>query len=90
MSATPSDPHRPRAPYMRVRDALAADIASGVYAPGDPIPSESELSQRFRVARETARRAVRELRERGVVYTEWGKGSFVVDPSAKGDGRGDA
>ncbi|MGW6458052.1 GntR family transcriptional regulator [Streptomyces sp. NPDC055078] len=63
---------------MKVRDALAADIASGVYGPGDPIPSESELCERFGVARETARRAVvRVLRDRGLIFTEWGKGSFV-------------
>lgn len=68
----------PHAPYMRVRDALLAEIEAGKYAPGDPIPSEASLCERFGVARETARRAVRELRERGLVVTEWGKGSHVA------------
>ncbi|MGW6455588.1 GntR family transcriptional regulator [Streptomyces sp. NPDC055078] len=88
MSETPSGPYVPRAPYMKVRDALAADIASGVYGPGDPIPSESELCERFGVARETARRAVRVLRDRGLIFTEWGKGSFVAEPS-EGDRQAD-
>ncbi len=77
MPETPTDPHRPRAPYMRVLDALTAAIAAGTYGPGDPIPSESELCREHGVARETARRAVRMLRERGLVETEWGKGSRV-------------
>ncbi|MFE9410944.1 GntR family transcriptional regulator [Streptomyces sp. NPDC006704] len=63
---------------MRVLEALTAEIKAGTYGPGDRIPSEAELCARFKVARETARRAVRVLRERGVVETEWGKGSRVV------------
>ncbi|MFF2507087.1 GntR family transcriptional regulator [Streptomyces sp. NPDC058067] len=74
---------------MRVRDALAADIASGTYAPGSPLPSEAELCERFGVARETARRAVRVLRERGLVRTEWGRGSFVAERAAEGEHQGD-
>ncbi|MEV0040685.1 GntR family transcriptional regulator [Streptomyces sp. NPDC050804] len=62
---------------MRVLDTLVAEIAEGKYAPGDPIPSDADLVKRFKVARETARRAVRVLRERGLVETEWGRGSFV-------------
>ncbi|MGW2860806.1 GntR family transcriptional regulator [Streptomyces sp. NPDC001205] len=72
----------PRAPYMRVLDALTADIRSGKYGPGALIPSEAELCQTHKVARETARRAVRVLRERGLVVTEWGKGTFVA-PAAE-------
>ncbi|MEW1549324.1 GntR family transcriptional regulator [Streptomyces tsukubensis] len=82
MSET-SDRRTPYAPYMRVLDALSEDIREGRIGPGERLPSEAELCERFKVARETARRAVRELRERGVVYTEWGKGTFVR--SAEGD-----
>ena len=71
-------PHAPYAPYMRVLDALSADIKAGVLKPGDRLPSEAELCEKHHVARETVRRAVRVLRERGAVRTEWGKGSFVV------------
>ncbi|MEU3350279.1 GntR family transcriptional regulator [Streptomyces sp. NPDC037389] len=77
MPERPSDPHSPRAPYMRVLDALAAEIEAGKYEPGAKLPSEPELVERFGVARMTARRALRELRERGLVETEWGKGTFV-------------
>ncbi|MFE2034335.1 GntR family transcriptional regulator [Streptomyces scopuliridis] len=60
---------------------MTADIEAGRIKPGERIPSESELCERHGVARETVRRAVRVLRERGVVETEWGKGTFVRDRS---------
>ncbi|MGW4158845.1 GntR family transcriptional regulator [Streptomyces sp. NPDC004788] len=62
---------------MRVLDALLDEIKGK--KPGDPISSEAELCARHKVARETARRAVRVVRERGLVETVWGKGSFVAD-----------
>ncbi|MCH0538398.1 GntR family transcriptional regulator [Streptomyces sp. MUM 203J] len=42
------------------------------------IPSETRLAEQHGVARLTARRATQELRERGLVVTVRGKGSFVV------------
>ncbi|MEV3892032.1 GntR family transcriptional regulator [Streptomyces anulatus] len=87
----PDSPSGPHAPYMTVLDALAAEIKAGKIKPGEKIPSEADLVQRFGVARMTARRAVGVLRERGLVRTEWGKGTFVVatrptsDDERKGD-----
>ncbi|MFB6909157.1 GntR family transcriptional regulator [Streptomyces bacillaris] len=81
----PDSPSASRAPYMTVLDALAAEIKAGKIKPGEKIPSEAELVQRFGVARMTARRAVGVLRERGLVRTEWGKGTFVVGPEPAGE-----
>ncbi|MGW1277560.1 GntR family transcriptional regulator [Streptomyces tsukubensis] len=75
---------------MRVRDALIVAIEDGTYGPGDPIPSEADLCATHGVARMTARRAIRELRSAGLVYTEWGKGSFVVEPDPEGNHQGEA
>ena len=77
MSDRSESPHSPRAPYMGVLDALLQEIKGK--APGEPLPSEAELCERHGVARETVRRAVRILRERGLVETRWGKGSFVAE-----------
>ncbi|MFI7100173.1 GntR family transcriptional regulator [Streptomyces sp. NPDC050161] len=85
MPESPLDPHTPYAPYMRVLEALTAEIKAGTIGPGERVPSEAELCARFKVARETARRAVRVLREQGVVRTEWGRGTFVVDPAERED-----
>ncbi|MFJ2113555.1 GntR family transcriptional regulator [Streptomyces sp. NPDC087850] len=82
MPEQPQNPHAPHAPYMTVLDALAAEIKAGKIRPGEKIPSDAELVQRFGVARMTARRAVGVLRERGLVRTEWGRGTFVVGPES--------
>ncbi|MEV6076320.1 GntR family transcriptional regulator [Streptomyces sp. NPDC052069] len=92
MPEQPQNPHAPHAPYMTVLDALVAEIKAGKYKPGEKIPSDAELVQRFDVARMTARRAVGVLRERGLVRTEWGRGTFVVGPEPAGgdEHQGDA
>ncbi|MFF8728915.1 GntR family transcriptional regulator [Streptomyces sp. NPDC015171] len=77
------NPHAPRAPYMDVLDALTEEIKGK--RPGDPISSEAELCERHGVARETARRAVRILREKGLIETRWGKGSFVAGSVERGE-----
>ncbi|WP_435058883.1 GntR family transcriptional regulator [Streptomyces sp. bgisy060] len=80
MPDQPQSPHVPHAPYMTVLDTLTAEIRAGKYKAGEKIPSDAELVRRFGVARMTARRAVGVLRERGLVRTEWGRGTFVVGP----------
>jgi len=64
--------------YEQIADVIAAQIASGELAPGARVPSESTLTQRFEVSRDTARRAVELLRQRGLVETRSGKGSYVI------------
>ncbi|MCG6499172.1 GntR family transcriptional regulator [Kitasatospora sp. A2-31] len=81
MPESPDAPYKPTAPYMRIVAVLSEEIRTGKYAPGERIPSEHELCARFGVARETARRAVATMRERGLVKTEWGRGSRVVAPT---------
>jgi DNA-binding GntR family transcriptional regulator len=68
--------------YMQLADLVAAKIAAGELVADRPIPAETRLAEEYGVARLTARRAVRELRERGLVYTVQGKGSFVTAPPA--------
>ncbi|WP_434090717.1 GntR family transcriptional regulator [Streptomyces hirsutus] len=43
------------------------------------IPSENHLADEYGVARLTARRAAQEIRERGLIVTARGKGSFVLE-----------
>ena len=51
--------------------------ATGTPALGDRLPGEADMAREYGVAKMTARRAVRELRERGLVRTVIGKGSYV-------------
>ncbi len=68
--------------YIQVADALAADIESGTLQQDDLAPSESDLMKTHGLSRGTARRAIKELRERGLVYTIPARGTFVGPPSA--------
>ncbi|MDQ0787874.1 GntR family transcriptional regulator [Streptomyces sp. B3I8] len=75
---TPLDPMSARPLYVQLADVIAGRIASGQLAPDRPIPSENHLADEYGIARLTARRAAQELRERGLIVTVRGKGSFVV------------
>lgn len=63
--------------YRQIADIIAAQIAAGELLPDRPIPSETRMAEEFGVARLTARRAVRDLVERELVYVVQGKGTFV-------------
>lgn len=76
---TALDPMSARPLYVQLADVIAGKIASGELAPDRPIPSENHLADEYGVARLTARRAAQELRERGLIVTVRGKGSFVVE-----------
>ncbi|KIF74536.1 GntR family transcriptional regulator [Streptomyces sp. 150FB] len=63
--------------YLQIAEDLAQQIRAGVLAPGDKMPSESELMVRYAVSQGTARKAVAELRPMGLIDTHHGRGSFV-------------
>jgi DNA-binding GntR family transcriptional regulator len=63
--------------YEQIADRIAAQIESGELPPGARVPSEATICQTYEVSRDTARRAMELLRERGLVETRAGKGSFV-------------
>ncbi|MGW7477081.1 GntR family transcriptional regulator [Nonomuraea muscovyensis] len=66
---------RPR--WEQVADVIRERIAAGVYRPGSRVPSENDLMQEFGIARMTAHKVMRALREEGTIYTVRGLGSFV-------------
>lgn len=81
----PSD--APRAPrqipmFQQIAEDLVEKIISGELAPKRRIPTESALTSRYGVARETARRGIALLREQGWIYTVPQRGSFVAPPES--------
>ncbi|MEV8396290.1 winged helix-turn-helix domain-containing protein [Streptomyces sp. NPDC057596] len=64
--------------YMRVADAIEEEIRSGRLPVGARLPNERALATEYGVAAMTARRAIRELRERGLVTTLPSKGTYVL------------
>ncbi|MFE0414185.1 GntR family transcriptional regulator [Streptomyces tendae] len=75
--------------YVQLADVIAKKIESGELAPDRPIPSENHLADEYGVARLTARRTAQELRERGLIVTVRGKGSFVVERPPAADDKGE-
>ncbi|MHA6802734.1 winged helix-turn-helix domain-containing protein [Salinifilum ghardaiensis] len=67
--------------YAKVADHIAARIEVGELVSGQRLPGERELAQDYRIALGTARRALVELRERGLVVTLHAKGTFVSKSS---------
>ncbi|SDN17439.1 regulatory protein, gntR family [Streptomyces wuyuanensis] len=65
--------------YVQVADRIAGQIASGRIPAGAMLPGERALMAEYGIALHTARRAVRELRDRGLVITVPAKGTFVVE-----------
>lgn len=67
--------------YVRVADQVEAEIRAGRLPHGARLPNERDMGAQYGVAPGTARRAVQELRDRGLVVTLPNKGSFVIAPS---------
>jgi GntR family transcriptional regulator len=63
--------------YLQVADLLRGQIARGEYPPGSRVPSEPELCELYGVARNTARQAISQLTQEGVLRAERGRGTFV-------------
>jgi GntR family transcriptional regulator len=71
------DPTDPRSPSKQIADDLRALITAGELAAGAKLPSERELSERYRVAPQTVRQAVAILKHEGLVVGQPGRGVFV-------------
>jgi DNA-binding GntR family transcriptional regulator len=76
------NPARPVYVYVQVANDIAEQIKAGTLAPGAMLPAERDLAEIYGVAYLTARRAVRELRDRSLVVTLPARGTFVADPEA--------
>jgi DNA-binding transcriptional regulator YhcF (GntR family) len=77
------DPDDPRPPYQQVANALRAAILTRKLAPGEKLPSGTELAQRYGVARMTVQQAIRVLRDEGLVVSRQGSGVFVRERTAR-------
>jgi GntR family transcriptional regulator len=74
--------------YRRLMDYLREEIDAGHLQPGEQIPSERELSERFHMSRMTVRHALNELVNEGILYRHQGKGTFVGRPKIRQNLRG--
>jgi GntR family transcriptional regulator len=63
--------------YLQLANSLRRQIAAGTFRPGDQLPSEAQLVQRYGVSPMTVRRSINLLADQGVVSTAQGRGTFV-------------
>jgi DNA-binding GntR family transcriptional regulator len=69
----------PQFAYMRVAEDISARIASGELGPGARLRSERDLAEHYGVAFHTIRRAMEVLRERGLIVSIHGRGTYVAE-----------
>ena len=70
-------PDDPRPPSLQIANVLRAAILTRRIAPGERLPSQNDLTERYGVARETVKAALRILRDERLVVTRQGSGAFV-------------
>ena len=63
--------------YYQLKEIIRERVQSDEWKPGDLIPSERELSEKYGISRMTARQAITDLVNEGLFYREQGKGTFV-------------
>jgi DNA-binding GntR family transcriptional regulator len=73
------DPDSATPLFEQAADYVAARIAAGELAPGQKLPAERDLADQWGIGYQTVRRAMRELRERGLVVSRVGKGTFIAE-----------
>ncbi|REJ07831.1 GntR family transcriptional regulator [Microbacterium bovistercoris] len=71
-----------QAVYLRIADDLRDRIASGQLRPGDDVPTEAELAERWHTSRGPIRNALAALRAEGLVETTRGRPARVVSKKA--------
>ena len=69
--------------YRQIKRDLAARIEQGELRPGESLPSEAELSDRYGVSRPTLRQATQDLIRDGLLVVRRGVGTFVAQPKVR-------
>ncbi len=63
---------------------IEGEIGSGTWKPGQKLPTERELVERFGLARNTLRKVLDQLEAKGAITRHVGRGTFVAESSASG------
>ena len=64
--------------YLQLKSKIRRDIRTGIFKPGDKLPSEAQLQKEYGMSRVTVRNAMEELAVDGYIIKVQGKGSFVA------------
>lgn len=75
--------HPSRSKWRQAYTAIVEQIREGELAAGDRVPTVHELMQTFGMSNTVAQKVHRALREAGLVETEPGTGSYVLEGAAE-------
>lgn len=75
----PWDLDNDRPIYLQLMERIQHDIISGVYRPGDKIPSVRDLALDAAVNPNTMQKALSELERSGLVYSQRTSGRFITE-----------
>jgi DNA-binding FadR family transcriptional regulator len=78
-------PFKTKRAFEEIYDQIRELIYSGVFKPGDKLPSERELVSQFKIGRMTVREGLRTLEQSGLIYIKHGSlgGAFVNESDTK-------
>ncbi len=68
--------------FIQLIEKIQMDIISGLYIPGDKLPSVRELAQKASVNPNTMQKALSELERTGLVYSQRTSGRFITEDTA--------
>ncbi len=68
--------------FIQIIERIQMDIISGLYKPGDKLPSVRELAQEASVNPNTMQKALSELERTGLVYSQRTSGRFITEDTA--------
>jgi DNA-binding FadR family transcriptional regulator len=78
-----AEPRKPSARLgVAVVDDLVAAVVTGELQPGEVLPPEGVLSERFGVSRTVIRESVKRVEEKGLLVVAQGRGTTVTGPGA--------
>lgn len=69
--------------YLQIEGLIKTKIISGVYQPGQKLPSVRDLAAEAAVNPNTMQKALTELERSGLVYTQRTSGRFITEDTAK-------
>ena len=75
------DRDAPKLVYVQVADHITTRIEAGDLAPGARLPAERDLATEYGVSYDTIRRVTALLRDRGLIITIVGRGTYVSPDS---------
>ncbi|MEW6715974.1 MAG: GntR family transcriptional regulator [Chloroflexota bacterium] len=65
--------------YIQIMDQIKHLVATGVLRPGDQLPTVRQVATDLRVNFNTIARAYRQLDEEGLISTQHGRGTYILE-----------